>query len=70
MNWSPLKCPDIEATGIPLGTISAAPGSNYNQFIHQFEGKFAKKSLLRSNRETPETICKRLNRLLETAVIR
>jgi hypothetical protein len=64
-----LKCPNIETTGIPLGSINAAPGSNYGQLSHQLNKRFSPQFLFQVTRETPDAICKKLNRMLETCVI-
>jgi hypothetical protein len=69
MGHSALRCPDIQTTGIPIGSIPAAPGSNYGQLMHQMNKKFSPQYLYRFTRETPDSICKKLNRMAQTYVI-
>ncbi|MDQ7823799.1 MAG: hypothetical protein RDV48_13455 [Candidatus Eremiobacteraeota bacterium] len=69
MTWKALKCPDIEVTGIPLGSAHSAPGSIYNHMIDQFQRKLSPRLLLAATKETPDAICRKLNRMMETDVI-
>ncbi len=69
VSLSPLRCPTIEATGIPLGLDHMSPGHSFSKFAHQFKSRFSNQKLMYATRETPDAICKKLNRMLETSVI-
>ena len=69
VSLSPLRCPTIEVTGIPLGVDHTAPGNCFSKLVHQFKNRFSSQKLIYATRETPDAICRRLNRMLETSVI-
>lgn len=69
MSNKALQCPDIRNTGIPLGSINAAPGSNYGQFMHQLNKKFNPQFLSMVARECTDSICKKLNKMAQHYVI-